>query len=234
MERDESELALFMTTREPNELEGELGDLEKGVKLQTAARHVDVQLPVLQGQAEHREACHLRSRIEDVNRPLEEPESVTVYVAVDSRGASTHQHHPMKAKPSSQQDQLPAPKGKMILREWKDGGNAPFRMGTVRGAAVVDGNVVYFINLDGQAYSYTFNKRWIELPKCPHVCSSYAVVRGFLTAIGGSSRPLIPALRFLVDYCQAIQQCRVQTFAAHCYTNTPTIAHIPISDNFST
>jgi N-acetylneuraminic acid mutarotase len=73
----------------------------------------------------------------------------------------------------------------MILGDWRDGKRAPFKM--IKGAAVVDGNTVYFMSSFGdQVFLFDFcTQRWSKLPKCPHWCSSLAVIRGLLTTIGG-------------------------------------------------
>ena len=67
---------------------------------------------------------------------------------------------------------------------WRDGGKAPLEM--ARGAAVVDGNTAYFMDLNGEVCCYNLSsKNWSTLPKCPYQESSLAVVNGQLTAIGG-------------------------------------------------
>ena len=54
-----------------------------------------------------------------------------------------------------------------------------------RGAAVVDGNVAYFMNWNGRTFSYGSSKqKWSELPKCPYQYGSLAVIRV-------SSQPLV-------------------------------------------
>ena len=74
---------------------------------------------------------------------------------------------------------------KIILNQgWKDGGKAPLEMS--RGAAVVDGNVAYFMNWNGEACSYdSSSKRWRELPKCPCQCGSLVIIKDQLITIGG-------------------------------------------------
>ena len=72
---------------------------------------------------------------------------------------------------------------KMTLN-WRDGGKAPFEMS--RGAAVVDGNMAYFMNWNGEVCSYNVSsKKWSKLPKCPYEYSSLAVINGQVTTIGG-------------------------------------------------
>ena len=72
---------------------------------------------------------------------------------------------------------------RLILTEWKDG-RAPIPIS--RGAAVVDGGVIYFMNWNGKTCCHDLStKRWTELPRCPYYGSSLAVVKGLLTAIGG-------------------------------------------------
>ena len=55
----------------------------------------------------------------------------------------------------------------------------------------MDGTVAYFIHRDYPCRVCSYNsyaQKWSELPNCPSGGSSLAVVRGFLTAIGGNRR----------------------------------------------
>ena len=62
-----------------------------------------------------------------------------------------------------------------------------------RGAAVVDGNVAYFMNWDGRTCSYdSSTRRWSKLPQCPSKESNLVVIRGLLTAVGGSIDDIVP------------------------------------------
>ena len=65
----------------------------------------------------------------------------------------------------------------------------PSSLGIVRGAAVVKGSVVYFMNREGQIFSYyMISKSWIsnKIPPPPYGdSSSLAVISDELTAIGG-------------------------------------------------
>lgn len=69
---------------------------------------------------------------------------------------------------------------------WTRGDEVPGFL--VRGAAVVDGAVVYFTNGFGKdVYAFDSNKQqWIWESECPYFYSSLAIVKGFVTAIGGS------------------------------------------------
>ena len=91
----------------------------------------------------------------------------------------------LPVQPSLQVDHKPHPhRVRKIILNWRDGGKAPLKM--VRGAAVVDGNVAYFLHDYGEICLYdSCNKKWRELPKCPHGCCSLAIVNGQLTTIGG-------------------------------------------------
>jgi len=73
-----------------------------------------------------------------------------------------------------------------IHLRWRMSGRAPEMM--QRGAAVVDGRVVYFSGLwSSVVHAYDSpTQQWSTLPKCPQVNFSLAVVNGLLTAIGGS------------------------------------------------
>ena len=85
------------------------------------------------------------------------------------------------AQPSLQADYKPHP---LIILKWRNSGKAPFGMS--RGAAVVNGNVAYFVNWDGNIRSYdSSSKRWREVPKCPYEQCSLAIISGQLTTVGG-------------------------------------------------
>ena len=50
-------------------------------------------------------------------------------------------------QPSMQLQELHPPTRHLIELQWRDGGKVPYKMH--RGAAVVDGNVAYFMDYDG-------------------------------------------------------------------------------------
>ena len=181
------------------ELERRIGEMQirETATIQTAERQEQGQL---QSHLSHQREEHYRSRIERLNRQLqsksrqlEEQEEVTAEIQQTNHSLqrqveqlqqqlSQQTRHTKPPPPVAHEAQKPHPqKRKVILREWKDGGKAPVKM--FRGAAVVDGNVAYFMMQTGETYSY--NKRWSELPECPCYGSSLAVISGLLTAIGG-------------------------------------------------
>ena len=72
------------------------------------------------------------------------------------------------------------------LGEWKEGEKAPHEL--ARGAAVVDGNVAYFMHRNHPNWVCSYDsstRKWSELPNFPNENSSLAIVKGLLTAIGG-------------------------------------------------
>jgi N-acetylneuraminic acid mutarotase len=91
----------------------------------------------------------------------------------------------LPVQPSLQVDHKPHPhRVRKMTLNWRDGGKAPFWMN--RGAAVVDGNMAYFMNWNGRVCSYNVSsKKWSKLPDCPYEYSSLAVINSQLTAIGG-------------------------------------------------
>ena len=99
------------------------------------------------------------------------------------RGKQLQEREPLKQLSIRQVDHKPHPLKKRM--NWRDGGTeAPSEM--TRGAAVVDGNVAYFVNWDGNICSYdSSSKRWRELPKCLYQYCSLAIINGQLTTIGG-------------------------------------------------
>ena len=93
----------------------------------------------------------------------------------------TTQQVPVTAKTSTA-----IPKDITKLR-WKGGMKAPQRM--KRGAAVSDGDVVYFRrDASNQIFSYQNilgKEHWSSLPDAPYLGCSLVVLEGLLTAIGG-------------------------------------------------
>ena len=87
-------------------------------------------------------------------------------------------------QPSLQINHKPYPhRVRKMTLNWRDGGKAPVEM--YRGAAVVDGDMAFFMNLDGKVCSYNFtSKKWSKPPEYPYK-HSLAVINGQLTAIGG-------------------------------------------------
>ena len=88
-------------------------------------------------------------------------------------------------QPSLQVDHKPHPhRRRTITFKWGDRNKAPFEI--CRGAAVVDGNMTYFIDLSGEMCAYnSITKTWGQLTRCPYKGSSLAVINGQLTTIGG-------------------------------------------------
>ena len=157
---------------------------EKEGELQDKDRVIQDKEGVIQDKARaHREEIASRERqLRQLNQQLEEQEQVTAEI-----------QHSLQRQVKQLQQQLSQqnpdykphpPKEQKVTLNWRDGGKAPFRM--IRGAAVVDVGVAYFMHWDGQACSYnSTNKKWSELPKYPYQCGSLAVINGQLTAIGG-------------------------------------------------
>ena len=73
-----------------------------------------------------------------------------------------------------------------MMLNWRDGGRAPFKL--CRGATAENGNVVYFMNWNGEACSYnSTSRKWSVLPKHFYQYASLVIISGRLTAIGGCS-----------------------------------------------
>ena len=68
---------------------------------------------------------------------------------------------------------------------WRDGGKAPFEIS--RGAAVVNGDMAYFMNWNGKVCSYNiiYEKKWSKLQDTPYISGSLSFINDQLTAIGG-------------------------------------------------
>ena len=106
------------------------------------------------------------------------------------------QDHSMKDKqstPSPQQihrQESHLPMKQIKLRKCRDGGWAPYKMS--RGAAIVDGNVAYFMNWNGQTCSFDKSmQEWSKLPWCPYKDCTSVLTEGILTAIAGNKGGVI-------------------------------------------
>ena len=135
-----------------------------------------------------REIASREDQLQSLNQQLEEKEQVTAEIQ-QTNNSLQRQVEQLQQQLSQQvqrnPDHKPHPtKERNMILSWRDGGKAPFAM--ERGAAVVGGNMAYFMNWNGQACSYNSNNgSWSELPKYPYKQGSLAVVNGQLTAIGG-------------------------------------------------
>ena len=125
-----------------------------------------------------------------LNQQLKEQEQLQVIAEIQQTKHSLQRQVEQLQQQLSQQiqrnpvHQPHPPKERKITLTWRDGGTSPLTMD--RGAAVVDGNVAYFLHYDGKVCSYnSTTKKWSELPKYPYKDSSLAVISGRLTGIGG-------------------------------------------------
>ena len=137
----------------------------------------------------------LQSQAEQLQQQLsqqtQQPSQPPPAVPPQARGRQLQKDHMVKqSQPSPHAQQLPHNKpypstSEKLFGEWKqDRERTPHAMS--RGAAVVDGNVAYFMNWDGETLSFDLSTQgWSELPLCPYQFSSLAIIRGLLTAIGG-------------------------------------------------
>jgi hypothetical protein len=91
----------------------------------------------------------------------------------------------LPVQPSLQVDHKPHPhRVRKMTLNWRDGGRAPLKL--YKGAAVVDGDMAYFMSGSGEVCSYNVSsKKWSKLSTCPYRYSSLAVINGQLTTIGG-------------------------------------------------
>ena len=137
----------------------------------------------------------LSQRTQSTTKSTQPPPPVALEAQV--RGRQLQQNQVKQSQPSPVQKSHISTK-KLMITEWKDGRKAPIEM--LRGACVVDGDVAYFMNTDGQTCSFNSStRRWSQLPECPCWYSSLAVIKGLLTAIGGLSQGGENKLLSIVD-----------------------------------
>ena len=127
-------------------------------------------------------------QLRQLNQQLEEQELVTAEIQqtnqfLQRQVEQLQQQLSQQVQTNPDHKPHPPKEGKVTLN-WRDEAEAPF--GIYMGVAVVNGNVAYFMNHNGQACFYNSTiKKWSELPKYPYKYSSLGVVNGQLTAIGG-------------------------------------------------
>ena len=127
-------------------------------------------------------------QLRQLNQLLEEQEQVIADIQQTShslqRQVEQLQQQLSQQIPSISASKPHPPKERKLTLTWRDGDKVPFKM--ARGAAVVDGNVAYFMNDSGDVCSYnSTTMRWSLLPKYTYRSSSLAVINGQLTVIGG-------------------------------------------------
>ena len=105
----------------------------------------------------------LSQRTQSTTKSTQPPPPVALEAQV--RGRQLQQNQVKQSQPSPVQKSHISTK-KLMITEWKDGRKAPIEM--LRGACVVDGDVAYFMNTDGQTCSFNSStRRWSQLPECP-------------------------------------------------------------------
>ena len=191
---------------------GELTQQLHECTLVSHEKHEEIEEKKRQLQQNVEELTQSQEReLRQLNEQLEEQEQVTAEIQKTNRCLQngrveelqqllSQQKHPqtlpaaseeqsIKSKlpkqPSLNVDPTSQPPSKKALRlNWRDRGKAPLHM--ARGAAVVEGEVAYFVGPDGQGCSYnSINKKWKKIPRCSYLQCSLAVINGQLTAIGG-------------------------------------------------
>ena len=138
-------------------------------------------------QDKDREITSRERRLQQLNQQLKEQELFTG--EIQQTNQSLQRQVKLLQQQLSRQVRNPDYKlrphnERKVTLNWRDRGKAPFVMS--RGAAVVDGDVAYFMNCNGHTCSYSsMSKRWSKLPEYSYHCGSLAVVNSQLTAIGG-------------------------------------------------
>ena len=135
-------------------------------------------------ERQHQEEIASRERrLRQLNQQLEEQKQVTAEIQHRLQVEQIQQRLSQQIRMTS--DPKPhTPKELKVTLTWRDGYQLPFIIN--RGAAVMDGDVAYFVNWDGETCSYnSTSNKWFELPKYPYRYGSLAIVNHQITGIGG-------------------------------------------------
>ena len=175
--------------------------LEKNRQLQDKDRQLQDNSRQLQDKdrqlQQHQVEIASRERqVRKLNQQLEEQEQVTAMIQQTNhslqRQVEQLQQQLSQQIPSISTSKPHPPKESKLTLTWRDEGKAPLKMS--RGAAVVDGNVAYFMNQSGEVCSYnSTTMKWSFLSKYRYECSSLAVINGRLTGIGGCENVFDPS-----------------------------------------
>ena len=156
--------------------------LEKDRVIQDKEKTIENNESILQDK--DREIASRERQLGQLNQQLEEQEQVKAEIQQTNHALQRQveqlsqqvQRHPDHISPPSSE--------RKISLNWRDESKAPFAM--QRGTAVVDEDVAYFMNCNGQVCSYNItNRKWSKLPKYQYKHGSLAIVNSHLTAIGG-------------------------------------------------
>ena len=126
-------------------------------------------------------------QLRQLSQQLEEQEQVTA--EIQQTNHSLHRQVEQLQQQLSRQnltalENKPHAQKLRKIVHWRDGGKAPFTI--ERGAAVVDGNLAYFMSWNGSTCSYdSSSKKWSKCPEYPYEYGCLAVINDQLTAIGG-------------------------------------------------
>ena len=137
-----------------------------------------------QKEIQHQEEIASRERQHrQLSQQLEEQKQVTAEIQHRLQVEQIQQRLSQQIRMTSDHKPHP-PKELKVTLTWRDGYQLPFIIN--RGAAVMDGDVAYFVNWDGETCSYnSTSNKWFELPKYPYQYGSLAIVNHQITGIGG-------------------------------------------------
>ena len=120
-----------------------------------------------QKERQHQEEIASRERQHrQLSQQLEEQKQVTAEIQHRLQVEQIQQRLSQQIRMTSDHKPHP-PKELKVTLTWRDGYQLPFIIN--RGAAVMDGDVAYFVNWDGETCSYnSTSNKWSELPKYPY------------------------------------------------------------------
>ena len=159
----------------------EMASRERQLRQEIASRERQT---LQQKERQHQEEIASRERqLRQLNQQLEEQEQVTAEIQHRLQVEQIQQRLSQQIRMTSDHKPHP-PKELKVTLTWRDGYQLPFIIN--RGAAVMDGDVAYFVNWDGETCSYnSTSNKWFELPKYPYRYGSLAIVNHQITGIGG-------------------------------------------------
>ena len=182
--RDDQIMALSQQLRDKDRALQEKEEVIRENTLQLQAKNEMLEDKDRQLERQSRLTAERERQLRQLSQQLEEQVRVTVKIQQTNHSLRRQLQRQLSQQNLTALENKPHQQKLWKIVHWRDGGKAPFKI--VRGTAIVDGNLAYFMHTDGNTCSYdSTSKKWSKCPKYPYYNGCLAVINGQLTGIGG-------------------------------------------------